>query len=333
MSGISITCFAASYAVALALEVSRLLFRSGVRGAIMLGFAGAGLFAHTVFLFYRAAAASGSPLSSEQDWYLVAAWALVVLYLYLVYYHPRTAFGLFILPLVLGLVGVGAFVADAEPFARGPASRIWGAIHGTSLLLATVTVLTGSVAGLMYLGQAYRLKRKLPPKQGLRLPSLEWLQRANSRAIVVSLLLVGIGILSGVILNLVNYGSDESRVPWTDPFLLSTMTIFVWLLLSAGILLVYKPAREGRKVALLTLVSFVFLVIALAVGLSVETQHLRPRSDQGRSKAVPGTPYSVLGSRNAPVTRRRADTAHNPNLARVLLPAGYAAAPCQEGPA
>ena len=54
ISGISITCFAASYAVVLALEISRLFFRSRVRWAVMVGFAGAGMVAHTAFLAYRA---------------------------------------------------------------------------------------------------------------------------------------------------------------------------------------------------------------------------------------------------------------------------------------
>ena len=73
LSGVSIFCFAASYAIALVLEVTRLLFRSGIRGAVMLGFAGAGLFAHTVYLFYRviesyqASGLVGAPLSSTQE--------------------------------------------------------------------------------------------------------------------------------------------------------------------------------------------------------------------------------------------------------------------------
>ena len=54
LSGISIVCFAASYAVALGCEASRLLFRSGVRGMVMVGFAAAGLIAHTLFLLWRA---------------------------------------------------------------------------------------------------------------------------------------------------------------------------------------------------------------------------------------------------------------------------------------
>ncbi|HIQ22487.1 MAG TPA: hypothetical protein EYH34_14785 [Planctomycetes bacterium] len=292
LSGVSIICFAGSYILTLALELTRILFRSGIRGALMLICAGAGLFAHTVFLVNRAVAEPGAPLSSKQDWYLVAAWVLVVMYLYLVSYHPRTAFGVFILPLVLGLVAIGAFWADTEPFPREPAARIWSMIHGMSLLMATVAVLVGFVAGLMYLGQARRLKRKLPPRPGLRLPSLEWLQRANSRAIVTAVLFLAIGILSGVVLNLIHSGAAGGTVPLTDPLVLSTVLMFAWLVACVIILAFYKPAREGHRVAYLTVASFLFLVIALAVGLSTETHHtpsrLKPSSEAaGRRRGVP----------------------------------------------
>ena len=118
LSGVGIICFASSYAIAWALEISRLLFRSGVRGAIMLGFAGAGLFAHTAFLYYRAVHATGVPLSSERDWYLVAAWVLVVVYLFFAMLRAKVPFGLFLLPLALGLIGAAAFLAPDVPLAR-----------------------------------------------------------------------------------------------------------------------------------------------------------------------------------------------------------------------
>ena len=76
LSGVSIVCFASSYAVALGLEITRLFFRSGIRGILLIGFGAAGLLAHTIFLACRAASASGSPLSSMRDWYLLAAWVL-----------------------------------------------------------------------------------------------------------------------------------------------------------------------------------------------------------------------------------------------------------------
>ena len=66
-----------SYAVTLFLEITRLFFRSGVRGALMLGFAGMGLAMHALFLIQRwTHQGAHTPLSSEFDWYLVAAWLL-----------------------------------------------------------------------------------------------------------------------------------------------------------------------------------------------------------------------------------------------------------------
>jgi len=306
LSGIQITCFAGSYLVALLLEITRLVFRSGIRGAVMLGFAGAGLFAHTVYLSYRIAEfyqgppSGGSPLSSEQEWYLIAAWVLVVVYLYLTWYHPRVPFGLFVLPLVLGLIAVGWFVADPRPFPREPASKAWGLVHGVSILLATVAVLVGSAAGLMYLRQSRRLKSKTPSGSGLRLPSLERLQQINGRALVVALLMMGLGILSGVVLNLINRSRGDRFLPWDDPVVLSTFVMLGWLLVSSGIAVFYRPVREGRRVAYLTLVGFVFLVIALSSVLWNGTQHGGLRSRQvspgvkARTAATPDRPAGVL---------------------------------------
>ena len=217
LSGVSTICFAASYAVALALEISRLLFRSGVRGPSCWASPPPDWWPIRRSSTTAPSMRGRPPLSSERDWYLVAAWVLVVVYLYLALFHPKVPFGLFLLPLALGLIAAATFLANAEPLAREPASKIWGAIHGISIVLAAVSVLVGFVAGLMYLGQVRHLKHKRPPAGGLRLPSLEWLQRANGRAIVVSVLMLGLGVLSGMILNLINIRNEADRLPWNDP--------------------------------------------------------------------------------------------------------------------
>ncbi len=273
LAGVQIICFAASYAVAWLLELSRMLFRSGVRGALMLGFAAAGLVSHTAFLYHRALKAPGSPLSTEQDWYLLAAWLLVVVYLYLVWYHPRQNFGLFLLPLVLALIGAGTFLARTEPFAREPASRAWGVVHGASVLLATVSVLVGFAAGVMYLSQDWRLKRKLPPPRGVRLPSLEWLARLNGRAMVVAVLMLGVGVVSGVVLNAFRRAGGLDLLPWHDPVVFTTVAMLVWLASAEVITARYPAQRQGRRVAYLTVVAFVFLVVALAAMLLLDTAH------------------------------------------------------------
>jgi ABC-type uncharacterized transport system permease subunit len=273
MSGISITCFAASYAVALALEITRLFFRSGVRGAVMLLFAGAGLLAQTLFFVYRALHEPNAPLSSEFDWYLLAAWCLMLAYFDLTIHHPKTPFGLFVLPLVLGLIGMAQFAADHTPFPRSQAAQIWGAIHGAFLLLGTVAVFIGFIVGVMALAQAYRLKNKLSPARRFNLPSLEWLEGLNMRAIAVSVIMIAIGFLSGIVLNLLHDRLHVEELPWNDPIIWTSALLVGWMLTAAGFSIFYKPARQGRKVAYLTVASFVFLVLSIGLRLLLPTQH------------------------------------------------------------
>lgn len=273
LAGISITCFAASYLVAWLFELSRLFFRSGIRGALMLAFAGAGLVAQTLFLVYRAQTVTGAPLSSAFDWYLIAAWCLVATYLYLTIYHPRTAFGLFILPMVLLLIGVAHWFSDPTPFPRTEAAQVWGTIHGLFLLLGTVAVAVGFIGGVMALVQAWRLKHKLPPSQTLRLPSLEWLERINARAIAVSVVALGIGFVSGIVLNLVHARLHMAELPWTDPIIWSSGLLLLWTVTAAAFSLFYRPARQGRKVAYLTVASFLFLVISVSIWVFWPSQH------------------------------------------------------------
>jgi ABC-type uncharacterized transport system permease subunit len=290
MSGISITCFAASYAVALALEITRLFFRSGVRGAAMLLFAGAGLLAHSLFLIYRALHEPNAPLSSEFDWYLIAAWCLMLAYFDLTINHPKTPFGLFVLPLVLGLIGMAQFVADRTPFPRTEAAQVWGSIHGAFLLLGTVAVFIGFVVGVMALTQAYRLKRKLSPSQGLKLPSLEWLERLNTRAIAISVIMLAIGFLSGIVLNVLHARLHVDELPWNDPIVWTSALPLIWMLAAAGFSTFYKPARQGRKVAYLTVASFVFLVLCVGLRLLLPTQHGAPHAPPSK----PATSQRIL---------------------------------------
>ncbi|HQU41667.1 MAG: hypothetical protein B7Z73_16125 [Planctomycetia bacterium 21-64-5] len=283
LSGTSIFCFAASYAVALALEGSRLFFRSSVRGAVLLAFGAAGLLAHTIFLAYRASS-EAMPLASEFDWYLVAAWLLAAVYLYLMLHFPRTAVGLFTLPLVLGLIAVAAKFANRQPFPQTRASQFWGTIHGAFLLLGAVAVLVGFVTGVMHLVQSYRLKHKLRAVQGFQLPSLEWLERTNSRATILAALMLAVGFVSGLLLNLVNQAKHPGEsVPWTDPVVWSSGMLLVWMLAAALFSLLYRPARQGRKVAYLTVASFVVLVAMLGVQLVAPSVHgQKTKSQHGR---------------------------------------------------
>lgn len=271
--GITITCFVASYAVSLALEASRLFFRARVRSVVMIGFAGAGLFAHACYIVAQVRNETGRgviPLSSWYDFCLVAAWILAGAYFFLALRRPTNSIGIFLLPLVLGLIGVAVSVRDLGDYQPQTVLSVWRLIHGLALAIGTAAVTLGFATGTMYLVQAHRLKKKLLPRQGFSLPSLEWLQQFNRESLLISTGLLALGLLSGVVLNLSEPVHGSMGVEWTDPVVLSSGVLFLWLVACTLFEAFYKPARQGRKVAYLTLASFLFLIMALGFVLMGE---------------------------------------------------------------
>ena len=278
LSGMTVLCFAACYVITLGLEVTRLLFRVSLRMVAILAFASAGLLAHTLYLFAQAREGfvAGAPLSSWYHWCLMGAWVLAATYLTLAVRRPQTAMGLFMLPMILVAVAVAHFGYDtlAKPFPTLQARSYWATLHGASLLLGTASVFAGFVAGVMHLAQSYRLKRKLPPRPGFRLPSLEWLQRAGERSVVVSAVLLAGGLLSGIVLNAIRHvAGGPTLLPWTDPAVWTSGILFLWLVAVLVFNGLYRPARQGNKVAYLTVANFAFLCLVLAIVLFGPSRH------------------------------------------------------------
>jgi len=277
VSGISVVCFAASYAVALACEASRPAFRSGVRGVTMLGFAAAGLVAHTLFLLWRAATEPAVPLSSPFDWYLLAAWLLAAGSFWFTLANPKTPVGLFVLPVVLMLVGA-AQLSSRQPFPQSPATQVWGVVHGMFNLAASVAVLLGAVAGGMWLIQAGRLARKQAPAQGFRMPSLERLANVTARTPGIAAWTAAAGFVSGIVLNAVNRqrGLLET-VPWTDPVVLRLAAVVAWLIMADALVHAARRRAEGpRAAAWLSLASAAVLSVSILWGVFGATRHGMP---------------------------------------------------------
>ncbi len=293
-TGINMFCFSASYAIALVLELTGLWVQFRLRRPVLLVAAAAGLVAHTWYLVQRVVDTPAAPLASQQDWYVLAAWAVAMVYFTLKFYYPRSAMGLFMLPAVLGLVGA-ARITTTEPLATFQAPRIWGQVHGVFLMLGTVVVLLGFLAGLMYLIQSYRLKQKLPSDGRFQLPSLEWLERANSRSLGAATLLVGGGFLTGILSRLAQEG-DQNFVPWTDPVVASLAAMLLWLVVAEVFRWVYPAARRGRKVAYLTVAAFVFLLLVLAAVTLRDSLHQKTNEVRAPSPEIQETERAVTST-------------------------------------
>lgn len=263
MENISVFCFAASYSVALLFELTRLYFRSAIRGILLVGFALAGFIAQTLFVIARLA--EQSPRDAL-DWYLLVAWILAAIYLYLLFYHPTVPLGIFLLPLILAIITAAEYLPEESGYPLGEST--WGMLHGFSLLLGTVIIFFGFVGGMIYLIQSRRLQKKQTPFSRFRLPSLEWTEKITARCIFFSAIFLSVGVLSGIALN-----AKEGKVPWSDPVVWSSGLLLLWLAAAMLFNAVYRPARQGRKVAYLTLASAGFLLLVLAVTRLVPNEH------------------------------------------------------------
>lgn len=272
LASVHVVCFLSCYAIALALEISRLFFRMPVRLIVMLAFAALGLALESAYLWHRAATGV-TPLSSWHDWHLIASWIVASLYLGLLATRPQTSVGLFLLPVVLVLIAVAWAFPPLEMFPRDRALRLWGLAHGIMLLLGTVTVSLGFAAGLMYLVQSWRLKHHVAPRAGFKLPSLEWLQAINKQALVYSSCFVALGMIAGIVLNAVESSGRRETLPWTDSVVVTSALLLSWLLAATIFEIFYKPAQQGRKVAYLTIASFLFLALVMGVLLFGGSRH------------------------------------------------------------
>ncbi|HLN26612.1 MAG TPA: cytochrome c biogenesis protein CcsA [Gemmataceae bacterium] len=261
---ITIFCFAASYTLALCLELLQLL-RPRAFQRLLCSICGiAGLLAHTLFLLVQHPA-----LVSRQGSLLFLAWILAVFYLYGSIHYRRSAWGAFVLPVVLGLTILAhAFdqpsssSADSQSIFALHGEGFWRMLHVILFVLASVGVCIAFIASLMYLVQARRLRSKAIPGQGLRLFSLERLEAMNRRAINAAFPLLSAGLLIGIALML----EDRDRLEgWTDPRILSTLVL--WLVFAVMLYLRYGVHLHGRRVALLTIVAFALLLLTLV------TQH------------------------------------------------------------
>ena len=255
---ITVFCFAASYGVALALELWHQRRPRPVLRLISIGFGAAGLLAHTFYILVQPL-----PLAMPLGSLLFLAWILAIFYLYGSIHHYRQAWGLFVLPLVLGLIVLAVIVPGEQTAEQtlwkdftGP--NFWGLIHGMLLLLAGVGISVAFVASIMYLVQVRRLQAKLAPDQGMRMMSLERLESMNRKAILWAFPLLTAGLIVGIALQL-HLGLFLAG--WDSPNIHSTLGL--WIVFAKLLYVRYGTHARGRQMALLSLLAFAIMICAL----------------------------------------------------------------------
>lgn len=300
MLNVSVFCFLASYAVALAIEVLRLRLPNRVNRWLALGFAGAGIVAHTWYLLNRFQQTDLPPLlSSTHDWMLVLAWVLVMFYLFLAIVQKELAVGVFALPVVLLLVASTYFLSRESNAAINDtiARREWSLFHAALLVFGMTACAAGLVSGVMYLIQHRRLRTRHAEVSGLHMPSLARLARVNRWSMLLTFFFLTLGFASGVLL-LVKPPGGQTTVGFHEPTVI--VSGIIWLIL-AGVFtrLFAHQSPSGRQVAWLTIMGCGFVLFTV-LGLQVLTGNIH------------GAPHADAG--------RRVGKVHSAPTVRVLLP-------------
>jgi HemX protein len=243
----------------LSMVYSVFLWRKGFRRddhinylLLLLGF----LF-HTTAMLQRGYSLSHCPVTNLFEATIFLMWTIVAVYL-LVGLLPRLRFlGAFASPWLLAL-GVFALMPslDATHNPRPELPVGWTSLHAALMSLSYGAFGLSAVAALMYLTQERNLKfHKLKAIFSL-MPPIQRLEAVVGRLLLSGFVLLTLGLATGVVdlthINDPHHYRGDLKIVWSA---------VVWLLYLGLVVMRWKFAQGGRRFALGTIGSFVFVLL------------------------------------------------------------------------
>jgi ABC-type transport system involved in cytochrome c biogenesis permease subunit len=205
-----------------------------------------------------------------------SVWLLTLSYLYLELTTDERAMGVFILPIVIGLQLIPVLnpgVENQDPVLDSP----WFWVHVASLLFAYASFALAGMLGVTYMLQFKEIKKKHLGYFYTRLPSLQILDRMNSRATVTGWSFLTIGVIVGVIWTaqarpLAPENSNLQAMSLNDPKIF--FAALTWAVYSFAVVARRTLGWSGRRAAWLSTVGFIIVLLNFTgVSYFVETSH------------------------------------------------------------
>ncbi len=262
LSRVHLYCFLLSYIAAFGVELFQLLRkRSALTRGLLIAATTAGLMAHAAYLVTRSSKSGLPPLvGSSHDWLLVLAWLGAVFYLLILTTQRRITLGLFLLPVIVGLIVMSTFVDSGTTEEAGRlASRRWGMLHASTLVIGIGCVAAATLCAVMYLLQHQKLRGKSSWLHRLQLPNLEKLTSVNRWLVIGTVAMLTVGLATGFILAATTAKGDFD---WTDPIIAGTTIVWGIMTITLVWLLTQKE-QTGRQVARMTLLAGGFLLLTV----------------------------------------------------------------------
>ncbi len=212
---------------------------------------------HTTAMVLRGFSLSRCPVTNLFEATIFLMWTIVAIYL-LVGLWPRLRFlGAFAAPWLFAL-GVFALMPSLDS-AYNPRPELpvaWTSLHAAIMSLSYGAFGLSAVAALMYLTQERNLKfHKLKAIFSL-LPPIQRLEATASRLLLAGFILLTMGLATGVVdlthINNPRLYRGDPKIVWS---------VVVWLLYLGLVVMRWRFSQGGRRFALGTIGSFVFVLL------------------------------------------------------------------------
>ena len=219
---------------------------------LLLGFA-----LHTTAMVGRGFSLKHCPVTNLYEATIFLTWTVVAVYL-VVGLWPRLRFlGAFASPVLFG-VGVFALMPNLDtPYNARPDMPVaLTSVHAALMALSYGAFALSSIAALMYLTQENNLKLHKIQAIFSLLPSIQRLEAVVGRLMVSGFALLTVGLAIGAygLTHLENFKSyrGDPKIVWSA---------VVWAVYLALILMRWKFAQGGRRLALGAIGSFAFVLL------------------------------------------------------------------------
>jgi ABC-type transport system involved in cytochrome c biogenesis permease subunit len=234
------------------------------------------LLSHTFVIGMQTMEVRHVPFANPSRMVSTFVWLLTLSYLYLELATDERAMGVFVLPFIIGLQMIPVLYPGMEskdPVLDSP----WFWVHVSSLLFAYASFALAGVLGVTYMLQFKEIKKKHLGYLYTRLPSLQILDRMNSRATTIGWVFLTAGVIVGVVWTaqarpLAPENSNLQAMSIEDPkILFATLT---WAVYSFAVFARRTMGWNGRRAAWLSAFGYVIVLLNfLAISYFVQTSH------------------------------------------------------------
>jgi len=233
-----------------------------------------------VMLIFRAVTLKAIPLTGLFESMIVLTIVFGLIYLFLSIAIRQVWFGSVMSWAILAMILLAGTVAEPASQPQAVAATPWAIAHGAAMIFAGALITFATAIAFLYLLGKRKLKRKEIIQVLGKVPNIENLERMNLLGIRAALVLITIGLISGL-------GLAVTKSPVLGISVLEWMIDakillieMAWVLLAAILVLRRIAVTKGRATARMTIVAFLLILFAI-VGTSVfcGTKHDFTRND------------------------------------------------------